>query len=113
MEITFEAKGLNVDPWLREYASTAVMFAVWQGQLELLQVEVQLEQAFDGNSSGVRCRLRAQGRNGDEVTSSATATDEFDAIRDAAYLLELAFDFPRRTAALPTLEILAQERLVA
>jgi hypothetical protein len=112
VKFVLEAKGLEIDAWIRDDVRTTVVFAIWHHALRFDSVHVQLEGARDEKDAPyVRCGLRAELSNGGAASSGATGPDLCSAVPEASDLLEVALYRPHRPA--PGATPAAPERLAA
>lgn len=102
MKLVLEAKGLEIDAWIREYVRTTIVFAIWHHALRFDAVHVQLECARDEKDDlYVRCGILAKLSSGRVVSSGATGPDLCSAVQEASDLLEAALYRPHRPAPGP------------
>jgi hypothetical protein len=110
VKIVLEAKGLEIDAWIRDYVGTTVVFALWHHALRFDAVHVQLACPRDEKDDlTVRCDLLAQISSGRVVSSGATGRDLCSAVQEASDLLEAALHRPAAPGPVPA----APDRLAA
>ena len=110
MKLVFDARGLEVDPWLEDFVRAHAVFATWWGRAPRVEsVRVLLEPLGpEGDAGPARCAFEAAVPGRGPVLAGATGGDLCEAIREAADLLELSLLRPFGPAS-PS----AQPRLAA
>lgn len=112
MKLVLEAKGLEIDAWIRDHVRTMVVFAIWHHAQRFEAVHVQVDCARDQEDQlYVRCGIRADPSGGEVVSSGATGPDFCSAVQKASDLIEAALHRPHRPA--PRAAPAAPERLAA
>lgn len=100
MERVLDAREFEVDGWMGDYIWSTVGFATWHCEAPVGRMHVELNRAAEADGRPyVRCTLRAELEGCDPIASGATGPDVFEAVREAADLLELALHHPGPAAA--------------
>ena len=111
MRTEIEIRNASRDPDLDAFIDTTIGFAVWDPQIRFESAKVVVEAA----SRGARCGISVTSEETGTVSAGAVGSDLYEAIANAAELLEVAIRrrrmslsgaarrAPRRRAAMPVL----------
>ncbi|MDJ0788636.1 MAG: hypothetical protein QNK05_17650 [Myxococcota bacterium] len=89
--------GIEIGPFLEEFIRTTVTFSVWHQEPRVDSVDIHLELVSEPERTPhFRCMLRAGFLGRRPIASGATGSDLYEAVQEAANLLEVALRQPPR-----------------